>query len=34
MVGAQGLKEIAVRCHQLAVYARDEFVKSGLQLKI
>lgn len=33
MVGAQGLKEIAVRCHQLAVYARDEFAKNGLQLK-
>jgi len=33
MIGAQGLKEIAVRCHQLAVYARDEFKKSGLQLK-
>ncbi len=33
MVGAQGLKDIAMRCHQLAVYARDEFKKSGLQLK-
>lgn len=33
MVGAQGLKEIAARCHQLAVYARDEFKKSGMQLK-
>lgn len=33
MVGTQGLKEIAVRCHQLAVYARDEFGKTGLKLK-
>jgi glycine dehydrogenase subunit 1 len=33
MTGAQGLQAIATRCHQLAVYARDEFVKKGLELK-
>ncbi len=33
MVGPQGLKAIALRSHQLAVYARDAFRKNGLQLK-
>jgi glycine dehydrogenase subunit 1 len=33
MVGPRGLKAIAVRSHQLAVYARDAFKKIGLQLK-
>ncbi len=33
MVGGQGLQAIAIRCHQLAVYARDQFEKHGLTLK-
>lgn len=33
MVGGQGLKAIAVRSHQLAVYARQAFQKQGLSLK-
>ena len=33
IVGAQGLKDIATRCHQLAVYACDEFQKKGFKLK-
>ncbi len=32
-VGDQGLKDIAQRCHHLAVYARQEFEKIGLPLK-
>ncbi len=32
-VGEQGLKDIAARCHSLAVYARSEFNKVGLELK-
>lgn len=32
-VGDRGLKEIAGRCHSLAVYACREFQKAGLELK-
>ncbi|MGD0153843.1 MAG: aminomethyl-transferring glycine dehydrogenase subunit GcvPA [Thermacetogeniaceae bacterium] len=33
VVGREGLKEIAVRCHQLACYAKNELQKAGLSLK-
>jgi glycine dehydrogenase subunit 1 len=33
MVGARGLRMIAERCHQLAVYASNEFAKIGLSLQ-
>ncbi len=33
MVGGQGMQAIATRCHQLAVYARDEFQKKGIKLQ-
>ncbi|HRY12708.1 MAG TPA: aminomethyl-transferring glycine dehydrogenase subunit GcvPA [Syntrophomonadaceae bacterium] len=32
-VGPRGLKDIAVRCHQLALYARQALEKVGLHLK-
>lgn len=32
-IGARGLRAIANRCHQLAVYARDEFLNKGLSMK-
>lgn len=32
-VGAHGLRDIAVRCHQLAAYARDKFNQVGLKMK-
>jgi len=32
-VGPRGLKDIAVRCHQLALYARQALEKAGLRLK-
>lgn len=32
-IGSRGLQAIAARCHQLAVYARDEFLKKGLAMK-
>ncbi len=32
-VGEQGLQDIATRCHNLALYARQEFDKVGLPLK-
>ena len=33
LVGDQGLKDIATRCHHLALYARQEFEKAGMELK-
>ena len=33
VVGKEGLKEIATRCHRLACYARDQFEGAGLKLK-
>lgn len=33
LIGPQGLKSIALRSHQLAVYAKNELVKKGLKLK-
>jgi glycine dehydrogenase subunit 1 len=33
VIGREGLKEIATRCHQLACYARDELQRNGLELK-
>jgi glycine dehydrogenase subunit 1 len=33
LVGRDGLQEIAVRCHQLACYARSELQKAGVRLK-
>lgn len=33
LVGKEGLKKIALRCHQLACYARDAFGRQGLSLK-
>lgn len=33
LIGPRGLREIATRCHQLAVYARDNLLKKGLGLK-
>jgi glycine dehydrogenase subunit 1 len=32
-VGQQGLKDIAARCHHLALYAQQEFNKAGMELK-
>jgi glycine dehydrogenase subunit 1 len=32
-VGEQGLKDIAARCHNLALYAEQEFNKVGMELK-
>lgn len=32
-VGAKGLKEIAIRCHKLAVYAQQQLAKKGISLK-
>lgn len=32
-VGPKGLKEIAIRCHKLAVYAQQELAKKGIALK-
>lgn len=32
-VGEQGLKEIAMLCHKLAVYAQKQFEKAGMTLK-
>jgi glycine dehydrogenase subunit 1 len=33
MVGPQGLKEIAIRSHQLALYAYDQLLQKGLKPK-
>ena len=33
LVGKKGLKDIALRCHHLACYARDAFSRQGIQLK-
>ncbi|HHW39785.1 MAG TPA: aminomethyl-transferring glycine dehydrogenase subunit GcvPA [Syntrophomonadaceae bacterium] len=33
LVGREGLKEIARRCHQLACYAKQQLEKAGLKLK-
>ncbi len=33
VVGRDGLKEIAARCHQLACYAKNELQRAGLNLK-
>lgn len=33
IVGREGLKEIAKRCHQLACYAKQQLEKAGLKLK-
>ena len=33
LIGSAGLKAIATRCHQLAVYAAQELEKAGLKLK-
>ncbi|MGI5879708.1 MAG: aminomethyl-transferring glycine dehydrogenase subunit GcvPA [Syntrophomonadaceae bacterium] len=32
LVGDRGLKDIATRCHHLALYARQEFEKAGMEL--
>jgi len=32
-IGDRGLKDIASRCHNLALYAQQEFEKAGMQLK-
>ncbi len=32
-VGEKGLKDIATRCHQLALYAQQQLEKAGLELK-
>jgi glycine dehydrogenase subunit 1 len=32
VVGREGLKEIAVRCHQLACYAKDQLERAGFKL--
>ena len=33
VVGKQGIKAVAKRCHQLACYAKQQFVKAGFKLK-
>ena len=33
LVGKQGLRDIALRCHRLACYARDAFSHQGIELK-
>lgn len=33
LIGPEGLKNIALRSHQMAVYAKNEFLKKGFQLK-
>ncbi|NLB88877.1 MAG: aminomethyl-transferring glycine dehydrogenase subunit GcvPA [Syntrophomonadaceae bacterium] len=32
-VGAKGLKEIAIRCHKLALYAQQQLAQKGINLK-
>ncbi|WP_341372073.1 aminomethyl-transferring glycine dehydrogenase subunit GcvPA [Thermosyntropha lipolytica] len=33
LIGPKGLKDIAVRSHQMAVYAKNELIKKGFKLK-